>query len=734
MIKRSIGELAIYSTQDEMDYIFINQLQELYLNKTSEIVYITNKGKLYGIVCIGEALTANKHKGRVCINKVYTFLRECNVVKAHEVFQIKSKIHKIPIVNEKGELIGDYSRWDDLLYIKQNFFLFQKRELLKKILERYSAVYVIEPVAKTESVYLCMLNYLDCAEIEYEVIDKKLLCEKLTEKAVCIFLNEDERRGMQCLYGLNPSSQQGFRENVFRFDTLADSYYKVRFATLRTLINQLMQEEQLESLKIKNQDLLLGRQVDDKATIFLTELKQMGVQCFCLYEYENKPTEYGKKVISEIQKRLSETPLNKEDRMWVENNRKKEFYGQLYEIQEYEKGIVHKELNAAGRIFECKKEVTGRYFNAKDGRRITCYQPKDYIGTIYLLGPCAILGILTEDQYTIESFLQKKLLEEGYFYKVENYGSMSRPDACIDSRLEEIGEYSKNDIVIFLSRIGEAVGIQGISVESIFEKYEISSQWITDAYIHCNDKVNKLVADSVFNLIKPIIKNDVFRTDCKTVTFDFKNVMTEYIRHKYLELYFSNFNGESYESVGSIVMNCNPFSSGHRYLIEQAMQQVDFLIIFVVEEDKSLFPFVERFELVQKGIEDIENIMVVPSGEFILSENNFFEYFSKQEDATVNMNAEYDIGVFADYIAKPLHITHRFAGEETNDRVTYIYNKAMNRILPQKGITFVEIPRLEVEGEIVSASRVRQYLRAGMVDKAFVLLPKSTRKYLEMQL
>ena len=156
--------------------------------------------------------------------------------------------------------------------------------------------------------------------------------------------------------------------------------------------------------------------------------------------------------------------------------------------------------------------------------------------------------------------------------------------------------------------------------------------------------------------------------------------------------------------------------------------------MFVVEEDESLFPFEERFRLIEEGTKDMDNVMVVPSGDFILSRNNFREYFLKEEDEVVALNAEYDIGVFADYIAKSLHITYRFAGQEPEDRVTDIYNDAMRKVLPQKGISFVEFPRIEIEGEVISASRVRNALKDREYDKVWQLVPETTRQYLKKQI
>ncbi|PUU99564.1 [citrate (pro-3S)-lyase] ligase, partial [Acinetobacter baumannii] len=54
--------------------------------------------------------------------------------------------------------------------------------------------------------------------------------------------------------------------------------------------------------------------------------------------------------------------------------------------------------------------------------------------------------------------------------------------------------------------------------------------------------------------------------------------------------------------IGAIVMNCNPFTLGHQYLVEYAAAQVVRLYLFVVEEDKSEFPFADRLELVKQGV------------------------------------------------------------------------------------------------------------------------------------
>ena len=52
----------------------------------------------------------------------------------------------------------------------------------------------------------------------------------------------------------------------------------------------------------------------------------------------------------------------------------------------------------------------------------------------------------------------------------------------------------------------------------------------------------------------------------------------------------------------ALVMNCNPFTLGHRYLIEQASLKSEEVVVFIVEEDKSLFPFEDRYHMVKDGV------------------------------------------------------------------------------------------------------------------------------------
>lgn len=189
--------------------------------------------------------------------------------------------------------------------------------------------------------------------------------------------------------------------------------------------------------------------------------------------------------------------------------------------------------------------------------------------------------------------------------------------------------------------------------------------------------------------------------------------------------------------VGCIVMNCNPFTKGHLALITFAASRCNLLHIFVVEENRSAFPFDVRLRLVKEGTAHLPNVQVHPSGPYMISSATFPTYFLKEGEDTARIQSELDITLFASRIAPIFHITKRFAGEEPFDPVTRNYNEAMMRLLPKYSISFIKIDRITSEGpsgkaEVISASRVRKLLsESGVTDEVLELVPPCTAHYLQ---
>ena len=139
------------------------------------------------------------------------------------------------------------------------------------------------------------------------------------------------------------------------------------------------------------------------------------------------------------------------------------------------------------------------------------------------------------------------------------------------------------------------------------------------------------------------------------------------------------------KKVTAIVMNANPFTLGHQYLVEKASKENDILHLFIVSEDKSIFPFNIRKKLVMEGTAHLKNIIYHDSGPYIISSATFPSYFQKDEYEVIESHANIDLEIFVK-IAKFLDINVRYVGEEPNSIVTGIYNKIMETKLPNFGI------------------------------------------------
>uniref|UniRef100_UPI004029C6C3 [citrate (pro-3S)-lyase] ligase n=1 Tax=Candidatus Cryptobacteroides bacterium TaxID=3085639 RepID=UPI004029C6C3 len=207
---------------------------------------------------------------------------------------------------------------------------------------------------------------------------------------------------------------------------------------------------------------------------------------------------------------------------------------------------------------------------------------------------------------------------------------------------------------------------------------------------------------------------------------------------------------------GAIVMNANPFTKGHRYLVEQAASQVDNLYVIVVKEDRSRFPYVERKAMIEAGCAGLDNVVVCEGSDYAISAATFPTYFLKKLDDATDTQIALDLDLFMNHIAKPLGVTVRFAGSEPEDALTRRYNELMAEILPgtsvavvrqdhqpdselvegsavrqaRRPIDFVEIPRLEQKGKPLSATSLRRALDKGGFKEAMEYIPKSTIPYL----
>lgn len=162
---------------------------------------------------------------------------------------------------------------------------------------------------------------------------------------------------------------------------------------------------------------------------------------------------------------------------------------------------------------------------------------------------------------------------------------------------------------------------------------------------------------------------------------------------------------------GAIVMNANPFTLGHRYLIETAAKEVNNLYIIVVKENRSLFSYNDRKQMITKGTEDLKNVIICEGSDYQISNTTFPTYFLKEITDATDTQITLDLDLFSKHIAPALNIKKRFIGTEPKDVLTNRYNYLIKSILPEKCIKVVEVDRLQNESNvIISATTVRECL------------------------
>lgn len=240
-------------------------------------------------------------------------------------------------------------------------------------------------------------------------------------------------------------------------------------------------------------------------------------------------------------------------------------------------------------------------------------------------------------------------------------------------------------------------------------------------FIYTKYTTYHLFKDLGFYEIVRIKDQIVFMENKKTGFSDYLN-----------ELKKNNINNIDHnkKKVAAIVMNANPFTLGHQYLIEKASQENDILHLFIVSEDKSIVPFKVRKQLIKEGTKHLTNIIYHDSGPYIISSSTFPSYFQKDEKDVIESHANLDIEIFSK-IAKALDINVRYVGEEPTSLVTGIYNQLMIKKLPENGIQCVVVPRMtNKEGnEVISASDVRKAIKEGQFEKMKNMVPECTYKF-----
>ena len=366
----------------------------------------------------------------------------------------------------------------------------------------------------------------------------------------------------------------------------------------------------------------------------------------------------------------------------------KNFLTSIFECEEEQAMKIFAEVSDTPPVIDLEEglvrhaDTSKENMNVLGGIRFTSDNPVSYENTIWIFGVCVIFGYAVEDKFTLASFLQRKLNPLNKNLRVVNLGIWGGNFRDSYARLEML-PLRKGDIVIVNYGLGCVLEVQNsnsVDISLVLNDGSITENKFWNRIHHCGKSGYAKMAGALFKTIEPLLKEST-RFKNFEETFLINSAPMKPLNSS---KNFSAFINEVKEhcpvntankTVGAIVMNCNPFTLGHRYLIEYASKKVDFLYIFVVEEDKSFFPFKYRINLVRQGTADIKNVYVTRSGKMMISSITFPGYFVKDNPDATAVDSSTDVEIFARYIAPAFNISIRFAGEEPFDIVTKNYNE-----------------------------------------------------------
>lgn len=315
-------------------------------------------------------------------------------------------------------------------------------------------------------------------------------------------------------------------------------------------------------------------------------------------------------------------------------------------------------------------------------------------------------------------------LKDSYYYK--QWQSLVQSEGLVIESLDEITE-----------TIGLYDGDKLIATGSYFEN--VLKYLAIDPDYQGGNTFNKLVStlindlasQSIFHVFvftKPQYQQSFQYLGFSIVAATEYSVLLETGDYS-IDQYIDELPKVSGQNISAVVMNANPFTLGHRYLIEQAAKTSDFVYVFVVNQDVSLFKMSERLDLIKAGTEDLKNVLVVSGGQYMVSFVTFPSYFIKSRADVANYQTQLDAQVFK-RVAKGLQINKRFVGQEPYSPTTEIYNQALMKVLPPE-VKVEVLQRKAINDDIVSATKVRQAIADNDLALVQKYVPETTYQFIK---
>ncbi|AYE38845.1 [citrate (pro-3S)-lyase] ligase [Companilactobacillus zhachilii] len=318
-------------------------------------------------------------------------------------------------------------------------------------------------------------------------------------------------------------------------------------------------------------------------------------------------------------------------------------------------------------------------------------------------------------------------LKDSYYY--EQWQVLIEKEGLVIENLDDITEtfgIYEDDELIATGSYFENV-LKYLAIEPEFQGGAVFNKLVSTL-------INELATQNIFHVFvftKPQYKQSFEYLGFQVVAETDVSVLLETGDYS-IDQYIADLPKVDGKNISAIVMNANPFTLGHRYLVEQAAKASDYVYLFVVNQDASLFTTKERMDLIEQGTSDLDNVLVVSGGQYMVSFVTFPSYFIKSRADVATYQTQLDARVFK-RVAKALHITKRFVGSEPYSPTTEIYNQSLAKVLPPE-VSLEILDRKAVQKDIISATKVRSAIQNNDLTKVQKYVPVTTFKFIKNNL
>ena len=482
--------LTCYTMKNETDTVSFDALIPLLMSKPSNMIYCESGRELCGIISMGDIRRAHSLQQNFVIpNRLFTKVNSHEYMKVRQIFKDAPSINALPIVDTQNHLIAAYSRWEDFTS-HMNFDTIINHPSSFSFWSEAKHIALVRPSNLFQNKMELMLQWytaLTQTSSHVDIIERTDILDTFDAYDYVLFSDQDELRGTLELY-------YSFY-NLYLPRTKFKTYLEMKQYYYKYIIGSATQA--LFSYLVNHNIDVVNIQTCDNHSLYWDNLKN---------ELLAKYAISGNKKSSDLNSLTSE--------------QQKDFFLDLYN-EEYANSISRlpfeiEKRNGISKL--CDSDTP--YYHIYNGERLTVDQPEAYTKTIHFFGPCLIVGAFVEDQYTIESYLQRELNQNNLPVRVVNYGCWSSRQA-IRNRIAQTTFHSGDILVYYCNANSQSYdGVYNLNLTDICEHNGMPASWFIDALPHCNHKANSFFADSIFVLLKNNIINSQNQFSKEVITYD----------------------------------------------------------------------------------------------------------------------------------------------------------------------------------------------------------------------